>query len=540
MNVDKGIFAYLTDWLKEPEKILLEYYSEKFTQAEFVGYVLKTASYLKKNGFSHSFIGIMLPNIPEAVFALYAASAVSGTANLINPRLPSATLERILLQTGTKVLFLYDKLYFRHAETLKKAGVKVVLCSPLYFRRELKILYKLTKIKENVDYFEAVEGMDEAAADTGKGSDTAACIHSGGTTGQPKTALIPAKALNMLEEAVVTSVHPDPSLIPSDGAMLMMLPIFHGFGLGIAMHTVACRIRVVLEPVFKAREAARMIKKHRVTHLAGVPSMYRKLTEERAFRGKALKNLCRVFCGGDVLSPVVKRAFDLKVASFGGDAEILEGYGLTETASVVTVNPVGRTKERSQGLPLNGNRIRICADGKVLPPGIPGEIEVFAVSLMSGYLGDDESTDAAIFTDAAGMRWLKTGDTGYMDEDGYLYFSERSKRSLKIAAINIFPSEIEAVSVTVKGVSGACAARKTNSAGKPYVCLYVEKESNAFSDRELKNALRAAISSRIMRYAVPREIVFVDKLKYTALGKVDFMYYESLGASDAEDARMAE
>ena len=124
MNVDKGIFAYLTDWLKEPEKILLEYYSEKFTQAEFVGYVLKTASYLKKNGFSHSFIGIMLPNIPEAVFALYAASAVSGTANLINPRLPSATLERILLQTGTKVLFLYDKLYFRHAETLKKAGVK--------------------------------------------------------------------------------------------------------------------------------------------------------------------------------------------------------------------------------------------------------------------------------------------------------------------------------------------------------------------------------------------------------------------------------
>lgn len=527
MNVDKGIFAYLSDWLKEPEKILLEYYSARFTQSEVRERVLKTAGFLLKNGIGGKSIGIMLPNIPEAFFTLYAASAVRGTANLINPRLPLNSLKRILERTDTKILFLYDKLYPLFAETLAEAGVKTVLCSPFYFRKELKLLYKLTKIKGNVEYFEETQNYSAAIPEEGSGADAAAYIHSGGTTGEPKTAIISAKALNALEEAVVTSVHPDPATIPEDGAMLMMLPLFHGFGLGIAAHTVACRIRVVMEPRFIPREAARMIKKHRITHLAGVPSMFKKLAAERAFSGKALKNLSRVFCGGDVLSPEVKRAFDEKIAAAGGLAEILEGYGLTETASVVTVNPAGKTKPRSQGKPLNGNLVRITDGDRILPAGETGEIEISAVSLMSGYLGDDKASSRAVYTDPSGRRWLKTGDTGRLDTDGYLFFSERAKRTLKIAAVNIFPSEIEAVSATVKGVSGACAARKLDQNGKPYVCLYVETAGGANADAKLKNALRSAIGSEIVRYAVPREIVFVDKLKYTAMGKVDYLYYES-------------
>ena len=109
---------------------------------------MKTAEYLKKSGFGRAPIGIMLPNIPEAFFVLYAASAAGGVANLINPRLPLRSLKRILERTGTRVLFLYDKLYPSFAEALTEAGVKTVLCSPLYFRKELKLLYKLTKIKE--------------------------------------------------------------------------------------------------------------------------------------------------------------------------------------------------------------------------------------------------------------------------------------------------------------------------------------------------------------------------------------------------------
>ena len=526
MNTDKGIFAYLSDWLTEPDKILLEYYSETFTQAQFREKVLKTAAFLKENCPSDS-VAIMLPNIPEAFFAVYAASAAGLTANLINPRLPTGTLKRILRKTGSGIVFLYDKLLPRHTETLKELGVKAVLCSPFYYRKPLKFLYSLSKIRRKADYFEVINGFEPMEPETGKGSDAAAFIHSGGTTGEPKTVVISAKALNELERAVVTSVHPDPATIPPDGGMLMMLPVFHGFGLGISAHTIACHIRVVLEPVFKAKEAARMIKRRNITHLAGVPSMYRKLCEENSFRGRKLANIVRVFCGGDVLSPEIKDKFDRILSRYGSPAEILEGYGLTETASVVTVNPAGASRKRSQGKALNGNRIKITADGRELPPMTAGEIEVAAVSLMSGYFKDPAATEKAVYTDADGVRWLRTGDMGHVDRDGYLYFSERIKRSLKIAAINVFPSEIEAVSVTVKGVSGACAARMTDSNGKPYVRLYVETEGGAELDGALKNAIRKKIASSVMRYAVPREIVQTENIRLTPLGKVDYLYYES-------------
>ena len=534
MNTDQGIFAYLSDWLDAPDKVLIEYYKRAFTQAEFREIVLKTAGFLNKNGFVGS-VAIMLPNIPEALFAIYGASASGLAANLINPRLPANTLRRILSKTGSKIIFLYDKLLPRHAEVLKELDVKPVLCSPLYYRRSLKALYLLTKRSATEDYFETIYEYAPITPVAVDGSSAAAYIHSGGTTGEPKTVVISAKALNELERAVVTSVHPDPSTIPDDGGMLMMLPVFHGFGLGISAHTIACHIRMVLEPVFKAKEAAKLIRRHRITHMAGVPSMYRKLAEEPAFKGKGLSKVMRVFCGGDILSPEIKRKFDAILHRYGSDAEILEGYGLTETASVVTVNPVGAVKERSQGKPLNGNRIKITADGTELPPMTAGEIEVAPVSLMSGYFNDPAATANAVYTDSEGVKWLKTGDMGYVDSDGYLYFSERIKRSLKIAAINVFPSEIEAVSATVPGVSGACAARMKDSNGKPYIRLYVETAEGAVLDGAMKNAIKKKISSSVMRYAVPREIVETDSLKLTPLGKVDYTYYEALAAENKSE-----
>ena len=527
MNTDKGIFAYLSDWLIEPEKTLVEYYSRSFSQAEFRDITLKTAAFLTENHFEGS-AAIMLPNIPEAFFSLYAASAAGMAANLINPRLPAETLRRILAKTGSKVIFLYDKLLPRHRAVLSELGVKPILCSPLYFRKGFKTLYKLLKVSKNEDYFEIIDNFSPITPLPSNGDAPAAFIHSGGTTGEPKSVVISAKALNELERAVVTSVHPDPKTIPENGGMLMMLPLFHGFGLGIAAHTIACHIRVVMEPLFKAKEAAKLIKRHKITHIAGVPSMYRKLSEEPSFSGRALSAIMRVFCGGDILSSEVKRKFDGILKESGSEAEILEGYGLTETASVVTVNPVGMVRPRSQGKPLNGNRIKITANGVTLPPMTEGEIEVAPVSLMSCYYGDPEATSKAVYTDSDGVGWLKTGDMGYIDNDGYLYFSERIKRTIKIGAINVFPCEIESVSATVPGVSGACAARMKDINGKPYIRLYVETEGGRELDNQLKNAIKKKIQASIMQYAVPREIVRVDSLRLTPLGKTDFLYYESL------------
>lgn len=527
MNVDQSIFGYVRDYLNKPDKIKIEYYGSSFTEREFLSYALRVGGYLTEKGFAGKTVGIMLPNIPEAVFALYGASAAGCTVNLINPRFRTEALERILLSTETKILFVYDKIYPLHRKMLEKYGIEAVVCSPFYYRKGLKILYpfSLASCAGATRFAETLKSA-ECVPVKRKGEDAAVYIHSGGTTGTSKAVVISNRALNSLAESVVDSVHPGRMDIPENGGMLAILPVFHGFGLGICVHTVICHIRVVLMPLFRAKEAARLIKKYSVTHIAGVPQMYSKLTAARAFAGEGLKQIECVFCGGDKLAPQVKDRFDAILSEAGSKGEICEGYGLTETASVVTVNPRGATKEYSQGLPLSGNGVKITDDrGNTLPAGEIGNIELCAVSLMSGYLKDDEGTAQAVYTDGEGKRWLRTGDLGYLDEEGYLYFKERVKRTVKIAAINIFPSDIEAVVNAMREVEECCAARTTDAAGKPYVKLYVKRSPEA-ARASLESKIRAEVSAKIVRYAVPREIVEVEELKHTPFGKVDYKFYE--------------
>lgn len=528
MNENQSIFGYVREYLNTPDKIKLEYHGRKFTEGEFLSVVRRVGGYLSRRGYAGKVAGIMLPNIPEAVFALYGASAAGCVANLVNPRFRTEALRRILLTTDTKILFIYDKIYPLHRDMLEEIGVEAIICSPFHYGKGFaKLPYPVACIAfgKGTRFADIIRG-EECVPAVCPGDAAAVYIHSGGTTGTSKAVTISNRALNALAEAVVDSVHPGREDIPEDGGMLAMLPVFHGFGLGICVHTVICHIRVVLMPLFRAKEAAKLIKKHKITHLAGIPQMYAKLLDEKTFAGKGLEHVMCVFCGGDKLAPQVKRRFDEVLRASGSHGEICEGYGLTETASVVTVNPRGRTKELSQGLPLEGNRVKITGEnGEALPCGETGNIEISAVSLMSGYLADDKATREAVYTDENGVRWLRTGDLGYIDEEGYLFFKERRKRTVKIAAVNIFPSDIEAVVGAMDEVAECCAARATDKQGKPYVKLYVKYASDGRRSAQ-ESKIRAEIASKIVRYAVPREIVEVDELKHTPFGKVDYKFYE--------------
>ena len=197
---------------------------------------------------------------------------------------------------------------------LEKYGIEAVVCSPFYYRKGLKILYpfSLASCAGATRFAETLKSA-ECVPVKRKGEDAAVYIHSGGTTGTSKAVVISNRALNSLAESVVDSVHPGRMDIPENGGMLAILPVFHGFGLGICVHTVICHIRVVLMPLFRAKEAARLIKKYSVTHIAGVPQMYSKLTAERAFAGEGLKQIECVFCGGDklyVLGDVIDKGPD--------------------------------------------------------------------------------------------------------------------------------------------------------------------------------------------------------------------------------------
>ena len=521
MLLNANIFESMVESNPRLDITKIEYYGTKFSVAQTIDNVLKVGGFIVKNGYKGKSIGVMLPNIPEAIFALYACSATGSVCNLINPRLPTLHLKRILLSTQTKVLFLYDALYDKHRDMLSKIGVKTVLCSPFYYRKFLKSIYALTSLKNKDLYFENLLKYEKCCPVSSDGQEAVAYIHSGGTTGEPKTVVLSSYALNNLANAILTTVHPQKTYDAERDAMLMMLPIFHGFGLGVCAHTIACSCRIILEPRFLPNESVKLIKKHKVTHLAGVPAMYRKMLGVKALYDGRLKYVVNAFCGGDSLSGLIKGQFDKVFKDCGSDAEIVEGYGLSETASVVTVGIKGQTKPNSQGKALKGNEIRIYENDKECLPMQIGEIYVSTPSLMNGYLNEENNN----FVTIDGKTFLKTGDVGYLDSDGYLFYKERRKRSIKIGAINVFPQEIERVAREIDEIVECCAARAYEK-GKPYIRLHLQLEEGVQFNSTLENKIKRKIEREIVRYAIPRQFVLEKEILRTQMGKIDFNYYE--------------
>ncbi len=522
MLLNGSIFECFKESNPELENVKIEYYGRSFTVKESVESILRVGGFLLENGASTS-VGIMLPNVPEAIFTLYACSATGKVANLINPKIPTAHLKKILVNTKTNVLFLYDALYAKHREMLDELGVKVVLCSPFYYRPFFKSLYSLISFKRKALYFENTLKCKPCAPLKCDGSEPVAYIHSGGTTGEPKTVVLSSFAINSLAKAILKTVHPQNTYDKQRDAMLMMLPIFHGFGLGVCVHTIACSCRIVLEPRFVPAESVRLIKKHAVTHLAGVPAMYRKMLEIPSLHDGRLSIVTNVFCGGDSLSPTIKENFDLALKNAGSTAEIAEGYGLSETVSVVSVGRKGNTLPLSQGRALDGNTIKIFnGDLEVLPNEL-GEIYVHTPTLMSGYL-NDETTQNIVELD--GMRYLKTGDLGFLDEEGNLFYKERIKRSIKIGAVNVFPQEVERVVNGLDGIKECCVARAYDDNKKPYLRLHLVMQEGYAFNAQFESKIKKKVEREIVRYATPRQFRLEKEIKRTNMGKVDFTYYE--------------
>lgn len=529
MVLQQSMYGYLKESITDSNANKIIYFGKKISAFEMLQTIETLAAFLLDKGIKKGdIVGIALPNTPEAIFALYAVNAIGAVANLIHPKISESAFCALIKKTRTKALFIYDKLYKNRKQCL--GDIPVVICSVSgYMPYPLKAFFALS---EPVFAPGATRFYDTLTAKKRElpqpdGTKPAVYIHSGGTTGEPKTVVLSSEAINRLVDALLGTVYVTGEPLKSDDVMLMMLPIFHGFGLGVCVHAALSRIQTALLPRFKASLANKMVKKYGVTHLAGVPAMFAKMLAQKNFAGEHLKKINRIFCGGDRLDPKTKKQFDWVLKSFGSPAELTEGYGLSEASAVFSVSLIGETKVGCQGRPLMGNAIKAVDEtGATLPAGKSGEFLVSSPSLMMYYLDDSEATAQVMVKDGGGKLWLKTGDIGYIDKDGGIHFVERAKRSLKIAGENIFPSEIETVVNSLPEIDECCAVRVKRQ-GKPYTKLYITIKEKARPDAALEKRIRAQISQNLIKYAVPQEIVAVDKLARTPFGKIDYLWYEN-------------
>ena len=232
-------------------------------------------------------------------------------------------------------------------------------------------------------------------------------------------------------------------------ALYNVLPIFHGFGLCINMHMCMLMRRTNIMCIrFDAKMSAKQIVRGRANILTGVPTMYRKLLGERAFTEADLSNIRDVYVGGDSVPQQLIDDFNAALARGGSSARMYVGYGLTETVTVCLVNTLRHHRENSIGYPLSGTRVKIYKEGKELPAGEVGEIYLDSDQFMLGYLG------GGTFALRRHRRrpLAQTGDYGWVDEDGFLYFKQRIKNMIKVSGVPVYPSEIEAAALSVPGV----------------------------------------------------------------------------------------
>lgn len=510
-----------------PDGRALYYKGKYFTYAALMREIDALAAGLIQAGVKRGdAVTVCMPNVPESVYALYAINKIGAVAHMVHPLAPAAQLKKFIGKAGSRMLFVLSTSLGEYAPLAPDLPLGVVAVPPARSLGRLKCAaYEFLHRKETVKRAPGVRRYDDIRVPRGRAEAapyeagrTAVYLHSGGTGGEPKVIELSDLAVNALAARVP---HILSFMDRLEGtAMLAVLPMFHGFGLAMGVHAPLVYGAVsVLMPKFSTAETIGLLEKGRLNYLIGVPALYEALLKKPDFSGEKLKSIRIAFIGGDCVRPDLLERFDRRMREGGSGARLFEGYGLTETVTVCNVNLFSACRAGSVGKVLPGLECRILGeDGKVLPAGETGEICIGGDTLMTGYLNDPAAT-AEAFTEIEGQKYVRTGDAGYLDADGFLYFKQRIKRIIKIAGVSVYPSEIEAAAGALGGIREACAIEGTAD-GKTVVELYLVS-SRPESERPSPQAVREGIAAALGKYAVPHKVEYLDELPKTLINKVD-------------------
>jgi long-chain acyl-CoA synthetase len=356
----------------------------------------------------------------------------------------------------------------------------------------------------------------------------AVILYSGGTTGFPKGIML--SNYNFISEGLMVA-NWGSGLQAENASVLAILPIFHGFGLGICCNAAfMAGAKSILVPQFTPEIVADLIKKKKPTLITGVPTLYDALTRNPDFQTADLSCLQNTSCGADSLPRQVKERFEEIVKRQGGSVQLVEGYGLTEAVTGIISTPLDGYREGSVGIPFPDMLAKVVAIGttKEVPIDEEGELCVSGPAVMLGYLESPEETEtvAVIKKHEDGLTWLHTGDIFTMDKDGYCYFKLRLKRMIKSSGMNVYPIQVEAVLDKHPDVRGACVIGVPDETQMEKVKAFVVLKDAAKATPEMGKALIDHCREHLIKWSCPREIEFRDSLPVTRVGKIAYTELE--------------
>jgi long-chain acyl-CoA synthetase len=535
---DLTMYEYLRDTaLKYPGKTAIDYMGAEIPFGKFLSMIDRCAASFTAYGVKAGDCVLQsMPNIPNALMIFYALNKIGARVAMTHPLYSSSELEQFVRETKSDWCVTVDMFYDRFKDILGPDQKLLITKVSDFLPGAKKVAFNIIKGRENrvpndervVYWKDFLKKSDDgfAVPYTRRISpeDGAVVLFSGGTTNLPKGILLSSYNFNALSAII----GPFAQFTSSD-SVIAILPVFHGFGLGICIHSILCNGGTLfLEPKFGTKIYIESLRKHQPTFIAGVPTMFEAMLRDKSFAKVRFDRLKAIYSGGDSLSPELKARFDECLKAQGSKVELAEGYGLTETVTGCVLTPPGLYRKGAIGIPMPNMLARVVdPETKMeLPCGESGEIAVAGPLLMQEYINYPEETANAIRTDENGIRWLYTGDIGTMDEDGYLFFKSRAKRMFKVSGVSVYPMQVEQVLEEHELVFRSCVVGVPDDYQMTSVKAYVVLEDPLLASDETKQILLKHCRKHLIKWSVPRAIEFREKLPTTLVGKVEYTQLE--------------
>jgi len=525
---------------EEPDSAGFIFFDRKTTRAQMNSHIVNMSRKFAQAGIKKGdTVIVCLPNSPQAVVSFYALNRLGAIPAPIHPLSAEGEIETYTKLVSAKTAIALDGFFPRFA-AIQSSFKKIIVCS---LKTEMgfltKTVFSLTagrKIKKVpfsdkvLDWAELESGTEapELEAPDPIGADEMALIlFSGGSTAEPKAIMLSNRNCNALAMQMNALGGP----IKTGESMLSILPVFHGFGLAVGIHAILINGGTcILIPKFKAATLSSLVKKYRPHFMAGVPTLFDALAANEDFNKIRLDSFKGLFCGGDSLSPEIKKRFDVVLKKGGASVSLREGYGLTESVTACAIMPRSEYRERAFGIPCPDNWL------KVVKPGTEeecmamedGEICVSGPTVMLGYYNDPKATAEVLKTHKDGRLWLHTSDIGSMDKDGFFYFKQRSKRIIKTSGIAIYPSQVEDVLNKHPAVRLSCVIGVPHESKGEVPKAYIMLKDRSLGSENLKKEIIDSCENQLMAYSHPRSIDFIQEMPMTRVGKVAFRELEEL------------
>lgn len=517
-----------------PDRVALDFLGRTTTYRDLAAAVACGAGVLRDHGVGHGDrVAVVLPNCPQHIVAFYATLRRGAAAVEHNPLYPAEELGRQMARYRPTAAVVWDKLAADLDPVLRRTGaprpmlgVHLPDAMPSRTRAALRLpVPPARRARREItgpvppawrSWDRLLRGTapvvgDSLTGDTGVGAgDVAALLHTGGTTGSPKLAVLTHRNLRAnVEQGRAWT----PELRRGEETILAALPMFHAYGLTLCMtFSVAMAATLVLVPRFDVTDTLKTIERTRPSFFPGVPLMYSRLADEAQRTGADISSVRVGISGAAPLSADIAERWE---RASGG--MLIEGYGMTESSPITVGNPLSdRRRPGSIGVPFPSTQARVVDPddpSSERPVGERGELLVRGPQIFQGYLDRAEETAGALIEGG----WLRTGDLAVMDDEGFFTIVDRIKEVVITGGFNVYPSEVEDVLREHADVADVAIVGLRQDDGSEHVAAAVV----AADGREVDpDALRRWARGRLAGYQTPKVVRVVEELPRDLIGKV--------------------